>query len=119
MVYFAAIAFTALLSSCNKNPPAPNNSVNPVDATNIDSLVSSVPEFQPAPTWPTRVDCTTTDTTSTVDTSDTQVDSTTWLVQNVSYSASAGPSTYIRCTGFCKSGSPNRTGPSESVQKIS
>jgi Thiol-activated cytolysin len=95
VVYLAAFAVAALLSSCNKNPVAPNNSVNPADATNIDSLVSSVPEFQQAPTWPTRVDSTSTDTTSTVDTSGTQVDSTTWLVQNVSYSASADPSTYM------------------------
>ncbi len=94
-VCLAAFAVAALLCSCNKNPVAPNNSGSTVNATNIDSLVSSVPEFQPAPTWPKRVDSTSTDTTSTVDTSGTQVDSTTWLVQNVSYSASADPSTYM------------------------
>ena len=94
-VFVAAFTVAALLSSCNKNPVAPNNSGSTVNATNIDSLVSSVPEFQQAPTWPKRVDSTSTDTTSTVDTSGTQVDSTTWLVQNVSYSASADPSTYM------------------------
>ncbi len=90
-----AIALAAVIASCNKNPVAPNNSVTPVDAKNIDSLVASVPDFQPAPTWSTRVDSMSTDTTSTVDTSGTQVDSTTWLTQNVSYSASADPSTYM------------------------
>lgn len=88
-------AMAAILSSCSKNPVAPNNSTNTLDASNVDTLVASVPEFQQAPTWSTRVDSTSTDTTSTVDTSGTQVDSTTWLVKNVSYSASSDPSTYM------------------------
>lgn len=93
-VWIAGLGIALILSSC-KNPVAPQGTAKIADATNIDSLVQSVPEYQAAPTWSTRVDSTSTDTTATVDTSGTQVDSTTWLVKNVSYSASADPSSYM------------------------
>jgi len=93
--YTIALIVAALLSSCKNNPVSQSNTVNPADAKNIDTLVSNVPEFQQAPTWSTRVDSSSNDTTVTADTTGNQVDSTTWLVQNMSYSASSDPDDYM------------------------
>jgi len=90
-----AVGLALIINACKKNPVAPETTVNPVDAASIDTLVQSVPEFQQAPTWSTRVDSTSSDTVTTADQNGNQVDSTTWLEQNVSYSASQNPDTYM------------------------
>jgi hypothetical protein len=95
LVYVFAVATAVMINACKKNPVAPSTTVDPVDAANINSLVQSVPEFQPAPTWSTRVDSTRSDTVTTAQQTGNQVDSTTWLEQNVSYSASQNPDTYM------------------------
>jgi hypothetical protein len=94
-IYVVAFIVAGALSSCTKNPVSASGTVNPADVKSIDTLVSSVPEFQQSPTWSTRVDSTKSDTTVTADTTGNQVDSTTWLVQNVSYSASTDPDDYM------------------------
>ena len=95
--FFPAIFLIAVaLSSCSKNNPVSSGAVvDPTQVHNIDTLVQDIPEFQQAPTWQTRVDSTSSDTTYSADTTGNQVDSTTWLSQNVSYSASSDPDTYM------------------------
>ncbi len=91
-----ATLFTAgLINSCKDNPVSSSPLLPTQVSESIDSLVASIEDLPSAPEWPLRVDSTRSDTSVTADTLGGQVKKTTWFTQNISYSASSDPQTFM------------------------